>query len=62
VIFAALGIAIFVAVAVIVLKATRLKLWNELVEERNEAVAIAPELVMQPRPGCLEAGQRRQTL
>jgi putative membrane protein len=40
VIFASLGIAVFAAAAAILLKATQLKLWHELVEERNVAVAI----------------------
>jgi putative membrane protein len=40
VIFASLGIAVFAAAAAILLKATPLKLWHELVEERNVAVAI----------------------
>lgn len=38
--FAALGIAVFAAAAAILLKVTPLKLWRELVEERNVAVAI----------------------
>ncbi|MGA2737480.1 MAG: DUF350 domain-containing protein [Bryobacteraceae bacterium] len=40
VIFASLGILVFAAAAAILLKATPLKLWRELVEERNVAVAI----------------------
>jgi uncharacterized membrane protein YjfL (UPF0719 family) len=40
VVFASLGIAVFAAAAAILLKATPLKLWRELVEERNVAVAI----------------------
>ena len=40
VIFASLGIAVFAAAAAILLKTTPLKLWRELVEERNVAVAI----------------------
>jgi putative membrane protein len=40
VIFASLGIAVFVIAAAILLKVTPLKLWWELVEERNVAVAI----------------------
>lgn len=39
-VFASLGIAVFAAAAAILLKATPLKLWQELVEERNVAVAI----------------------
>ncbi|MGO4883026.1 MAG: DUF350 domain-containing protein [Bryobacteraceae bacterium] len=39
-IFAALGIAVFVLAASVLLKVTPLKLWHELVEERNVAVAI----------------------
>jgi hypothetical protein len=40
VIFASLGIAVFAAAAAILLRVTPLKLWRELVEERNVAVAI----------------------
>jgi len=40
VIFAALGIAVFALACAILLKATPLKLWRELVEEKNLAVAI----------------------
>jgi putative membrane protein len=40
VIFAALGIAVFTAAAAILLRVAPLKLWRELVEERNVAVAI----------------------
>jgi len=40
VIFASLGIAVFALAAAILLKTTPLKLWRELVEERNIAVAI----------------------
>jgi putative membrane protein len=40
VVFAALGIAVFAVAAAILLKVTPLKLWRELVEERNVAVAI----------------------
>jgi len=40
VIFATLGVAVFVLAAAILLKLTPLKLWRELVEERNLAVAI----------------------
>src|ERR1039458_9856350 len=40
VIFASLGIAVFTVAAAILLKATPLKLWRELVEERNVAGAI----------------------
>ena len=40
VIFASLGVAVFVLAAAILLKLTPLKLWRELVEERNLAVAI----------------------
>jgi putative membrane protein len=38
--FASLGIAVFGLSAAILLKTTPLKLWRELVEERNVAVAI----------------------
>ncbi len=38
--FAALGVAVFALAAAILLKLTPLKLWRELVEERNLAVAI----------------------
>lgn len=40
VIFAALGVALFAIAAAILLKLTPLKLWRELIEERNVAVAI----------------------
>jgi uncharacterized membrane protein YjfL (UPF0719 family) len=40
VIFASLGIAVFVIAAGILLKVTPLNLWRELVENRNVAVAI----------------------
>jgi len=40
VIFASLGIVVFVLAAAILLKTTPLKLWHELVEEKNVAVAI----------------------
>ena len=40
VIFAALGIAVFALAGAILLKTTPVKLWRELVEERNLAVAI----------------------
>jgi putative membrane protein len=40
VVFATLGIAVFAVAAAILLKLTPLKLWRELVEERNVAVAI----------------------
>ena len=40
VIFAALGVAVFALSAAILLKLTPLKLWRELVEERNIAVAV----------------------
>jgi uncharacterized membrane protein YjfL (UPF0719 family) len=40
VVFASLGIAVFAVAAAILLKATPLQLWRELVEERNVAVAI----------------------
>ena len=40
VVFASLGIAVFAVAAAILLKATPLNLWRELVEERNVAVAI----------------------
>jgi putative membrane protein len=40
IIFASLGIAVFALAAAILLKVTPLKLWRELVEERNVAVAI----------------------
>jgi putative membrane protein len=40
VIFASLGILVFAIAAAILLKVTPLKLWRELVEERNMAVAI----------------------
>jgi putative membrane protein len=40
IVFASLGIAVFAVAAAILLKLTPLKLWRELVEERNVAVAI----------------------
>ena len=40
VLFAALGVAAFTLSAAILLRVTPLKLWHELVEERNVAVAI----------------------
>jgi len=40
VIFATLGVALFAIAAVILLKLTPLRLWRELLEERNIAVAI----------------------
>jgi len=40
IVFASLGIAVAAAAAAIVLKATPLQLWRELVENRNVAVAI----------------------
>lgn len=40
VIFATLGITLFALAAAILLKLTPLKLWRELLEERNVAVAI----------------------
>ena len=40
VIFASLGIAVFAMAAALLLKVTPLKLWRELVEERNVAVAV----------------------
>jgi uncharacterized membrane protein YjfL (UPF0719 family) len=40
VIFASLGIAVFALAAAILLRATPLQLWRELVQERNVAVAI----------------------
>ncbi|HTT63232.1 MAG TPA: DUF350 domain-containing protein [Bryobacteraceae bacterium] len=40
VLFASLGIVVFAAAAAILLKVTPLRLWHELVEERNLAVAI----------------------
>jgi len=40
VIFASLGIAVFALSAAILMKTTPLKLWRELVEERNLAVAV----------------------
>ena len=39
-VFAALGILVFAGAGAILLKLTPLKLWRELVEERNLAVAI----------------------
>jgi uncharacterized membrane protein YjfL (UPF0719 family) len=40
VIFTSLGVAIFAGACAILLKLTPLKLWRELVEERNVAVAV----------------------
>jgi putative membrane protein len=40
VIFASLGVAVFACASAVLLKVTPLKLWRELVEERNVAVAI----------------------
>ncbi len=40
IIFASLGIALFAIASAILLKLTPLKLWREIVEERNVAVAI----------------------
>jgi putative membrane protein len=40
IIFASLGIALFAIAAAILLRLTPLKLWHEIVEERNLAVAI----------------------
>jgi putative membrane protein len=40
VVFAALGILIFVLVFVIIDKATPYHLWNEIVREKNTALAI----------------------
>lgn len=40
IIFASLGIAVFAAAAGILLKLTPLRLWRELVDERNVAVAV----------------------
>lgn len=40
VIFASLGISVFALAAAILLKATPLNLWRQLVDERNIAVAI----------------------
>jgi putative membrane protein len=40
VIFASLGIAVFAIAAAILLRLTPLRLWHEIVEERNVAVAI----------------------
>ena len=39
-IFATLGVALFTLAGAILLKLTPLKLWRELVEERNVAAAI----------------------
>jgi uncharacterized membrane protein YjfL (UPF0719 family) len=39
-IFASLGVALFAIAAAILLKLTPLKLWRDLVEERNVAVAV----------------------
>jgi len=39
-VFAALGVALFAIAAAILLKLTPLKLWREIVEERNVAAAI----------------------
>ncbi|MFN7996487.1 MAG: DUF350 domain-containing protein [Bryobacteraceae bacterium] len=38
--FASLGVALFAIAASILLRLTPLKLWREIVEERNVAVAI----------------------
>ncbi|HTQ53047.1 MAG TPA: DUF350 domain-containing protein [Bryobacteraceae bacterium] len=40
VIFAALGLAVFAVAAALLVKLTPLKLWRELIEEKNLAVAI----------------------
>ncbi len=40
VMFALAGIAVFVASAALLLRLTPLKLWHELIEERNLAAAI----------------------
>ena len=40
VLFASLGIIVFAVAAAILVKLTPLKLWRELIEERNMAVAI----------------------
>jgi putative membrane protein len=40
VVFAALGVSLFIFAAAILLKLTPLKLWREIVEERNVAAAI----------------------
>jgi len=40
VIFASLGIALFAAAFAILLRLTPLRLWREIVEERNVAAAI----------------------
>ena len=40
VIFAGLGIAVFAIAAAILLRLTPLRLWKEIVEERNVAAAI----------------------
>ncbi|MGA2135509.1 MAG: DUF350 domain-containing protein [Bryobacteraceae bacterium] len=40
VLFAALGIAIFAIAAALLIRLTPLKLWRELTEEKNVAVAI----------------------
>ena len=39
-VFAVLGVALFIFAAAILLKLTPLKLWREIVEERNVAAAI----------------------
>jgi putative membrane protein len=40
VLFASLGIAVFAVAAAILVRLTPLRLWKDLVEERNMAVAI----------------------
>jgi putative membrane protein len=40
VLFASLGIAVFAVAAAILVRLTPIRLWKELVEERNMAVAI----------------------
>ncbi|HUA61493.1 MAG TPA: DUF350 domain-containing protein [Verrucomicrobiae bacterium] len=40
VIFATLGVAVFAVAAAILLKLVPLRLWHEIVEEKNLAVAI----------------------
>ena len=40
IIFASLGIAVFAVAVAVLLKLTPLKLWREIVEEKNVAVAI----------------------
>jgi len=45
VIFASLGVTVFAAAAAILLKLTPLRLWRELAEERNVAVAVFAGLV-----------------